>query len=666
MSITPPPSLGDQAKDALGRHAWREAFDLLAGADARGALTPAELALLAEAAWWTGQLPLAIDVRERAYAAATKANDLETAVTVAIFLGRDHLYRNRVSVATAWLNRAERLLEGTEEGRGHGWLAATRAFHDALTGATDASLAQAERAIGIARRIEDRDLEALATAEKGAALVTLGRLDEGLALIDEATVAAVGGELDAGTAGGVCCTTIEACASLGQWGRAVEWTEAQDRWCAREGINGYPGMCRLFRSEVKLLRGAWLDAEAEARRAADELASFVPAGVGAALYRLGEIKLLRGDLPAAEEMLIRAHGFGRDPEPALSLLRLAQGKVDVATALIRHALEAPEKPPSWRAQPDSRLWRFGLLPAQVEIALAGGDLATARAAADELMALVDVYRNATFGATAAAARGAVLTAEGHPAEAARALHDAVRLWAEVDAPYPGARARLALAEALFADGQPEAAGMELDAAHATFERLGATLDLRRAEATRAALSGGGDGRRTPTSPVRAVRAFMFTDIVDSTRLTELLGDDAWNRLIRWHDEALRAVVAEYGGEEIKRTGDGFFLAFVDSSAAVACAIAIQRRLAEQREAQGFALSVRIGIHGAEARQTGLDYIGAGVNRAARIAAEAEGAEILVSAETLAAIPHPVSEAGRRSLALKGISEPVEVVAVDWR
>ena len=666
MSTTPVPSLGDQAKDALDRHSWREAFDLLAAADAPGVLTPAELELLAEAAWWTGQLPHAIEVRERAYAAATKANDLTTAVTVATYLGRDHLFRNQTSVASAWLNRAERLLEATPEGISHGWVAATRAFHDALTGAVESSLAQAERALEIARRLGNRDLEALAMSEKGAALVTMGRVAEGLALIDEATVAAVGGELDASTAGGVCCTTIEACASLGQWARAAEWTEAQDRWCAREGINGYPGMCRLFRSEIKLLRGAWLAAEAEARRAVDELESFVPAGVGAALYRLGEIKLLRGDLAAAEESLIRAHGFGRDPEPALALLRLAQGKADVAMALIGHALEAPEKPPSWRASPDSGLWRFGLLPAQVEIALAAGDLTTARAAADELNTIVAVYEGPTFGATAAAAHGAVLVAEGHATEAARILREAIRLWAEVDSPYPGARARLRLAEALIADGHPESAEMELDAARATFERLGATLDVRRSEAARGALSGAGGGRHVLTAPTRAARAFMFTDIVDSTRLVELLGDEAWNRLIRWHDDTLRAVVAEHGGEEIKRTGDGFFLAFVDSAAAIACAIAIQRRLAQQREAQGFALSVRIGIHGAEAQQSGLDYIGAGVNRAARIAAAAGGAEILVSAETLAAIQYPVSEAGRRSLALKGTSGQTEVVAVEWR
>ena len=127
-------------------------------------------------------------------------------------------------------------------------------------------LSEAETAERIGKRFGDADLEVLGISEKGAALVAVGRVEEGLALVDEATVAAVGGELEPQTAGGICCTTIESCAALGEWERATEWTEAQDRWCKREGISGYPGMCRLFRSEIKRLRGDWPGAEAEARR----------------------------------------------------------------------------------------------------------------------------------------------------------------------------------------------------------------------------------------------------------------------------------------------------------------------------------------------------------------------------------------------------------------
>jgi class 3 adenylate cyclase len=159
---------------------------------------------------------------------------------------------------------------------------------------------------------------------------------------------------------------------------------------------------------------------------------------------------------------------------------------------------------------------------------------------------------------------------------------------------------------------------------------------------------------------------MFTDIVDSTRLAETLGDEAWDGVIRWHDKTLRAAVAEQGGEEVKATGDGFFLAFADADQAIEAAITIQRRLVEQRRSAGFAPAVRIGLHRAEANRVGLDYTGTGVNQAARVGAEAEGDEILVSATTFAGARHAFAEGGRRTVKLKGLAEPVEVVSIAWR
>lgn len=665
MSDAVEPSPVERARAALARHAWREAFELLRSADAAGGLSPAELELFAEAAWWVGKLPVTIEVRERAYAAAIKAQDQQTATEVAILLARDHLFRNAYPVANAWLRRAERLLEGSEEGAGHGWLAAVRSFYDALVGDEEGALAEATRALEIGRRVKDRDLEAFALSEKGAALVTQGHVEEGLALVDEATVAAVSGELEPGIAGGVCCTTIETCSALGEWSRAAEWTEAQDRWCRREGINGYPGMCRVFRSEIKRRRGAWLEAEAEARQASVEMAGFVPAAVGTALYQIGEIRLRRGDLPAAEAALIQAHGLGTDPEPALSLLRLAEGKVEVAAAGIRRALDAPVKTPTWRATPDSGLHRLPLLEAQVEIALTANDTATARAAAEEIGQIAERYTTRGPKASAAAARGVIELAEGDIQAASHDLQLAVELCTLAEAPYETAVVRRALAEAYAAGGDADAAIVEARAARAGFEHLGAMPDLRRTDRLLATLEASTDPRAAGPAADRVVRTFVFTDIVDSTKLAELLGDEAWNKVMRWHDQTLRAVVAEHGGEEIKATGDGFFLAFDDPDRAIESAMAIQRRLAEQRQSQGFAPSVRIGVHRAEASRSGLDYVGGGVNQAARIGAAAAGSEILVSATTLDASRRRDLPAERRSIDLRGISSPVDVAAVDW-
>jgi class 3 adenylate cyclase len=167
------------------------------------------------------------------------------------------------------------------------------------------------------------------------------------------------------------------------------------------------------------------------------------------------------------------------------------------------------------------------------------------------------------------------------------------------------------------------------------------------------------------SPERVARAFVFTDIVKSTDLVRAIGDEAWEDLLAWHDQTLRSLFASHGGQVAHHTGDGFFVTFDGARPALACAVAVQRALAEHRRAHGFSPLVRIGVHAAEATRRGQDYSGVEVHKAARVAALAEGGEILVTASTGAAAgSFAVSDA--RTVSLKGIAEPVEVVAVEWR
>jgi class 3 adenylate cyclase len=156
---------------------------------------------------------------------------------------------------------------------------------------------------------------------------------------------------------------------------------------------------------------------------------------------------------------------------------------------------------------------------------------------------------------------------------------------------------------------------------------------------------------------------MFTDIEGSTNLVEALGDEAWQSVLRWHDEALRSLFAEHKGEEVVATGDGFFVGFDSPDSALACAVAIQRKLAEHRRSAGFAPKVRIGVHASGATQVGRNFSGKGVHEAARIAALAAGDEIMASLATAADGRFPVSEP--KPVTLRGTSEPVEVVSVDW-
>jgi len=183
------------------------------------------------------------------------------------------------------------------------------------------------------------------------------------------------------------------------------------------------------------------------------------------------------------------------------------------------------------------------------------------------------------------------------------------------------------------------------------------MDARRAAELRARI-GPGDGA------VRAERTFVFTDIVGSTALIDVIGDDAWNDLRRWHNDTLRAAFADHAGEEIDHAGDGFFVAFSDPASAVACAVDIQRRLAEHRRTHGFAPQVRIGVHATTATLDDSGYTGLGVHAASRIGALAGAGEILASAETMSGV-RDARMTGRRSVSLKGIADAVDVVSVDW-
>ncbi|MGH9197817.1 MAG: adenylate/guanylate cyclase domain-containing protein, partial [Acidimicrobiia bacterium] len=157
-----------------------------------------------------------------------------------------------------------------------------------------------------------------------------------------------------------------------------------------------------------------------------------------------------------------------------------------------------------------------------------------------------------------------------------------------------------------------------------------------------------------------------TDIVKSTNLLEAIGDEAWQHLLRWHDQTLRSLFSSHGGEEVKQVGDGFVVAFANASESVEAAVAIQRALAEHRKAHGFSPQVRIGLHTAEVTRKGMDYEGRGVHEAARIGALAEGGEILASTETYSAGNCRFPASAQREVSLKGISNPIEIVSIDWR
>jgi class 3 adenylate cyclase len=638
----------ERARAALEGKDWPRAYELMTELDRTERLDAEDLNGLADAAWWTGRMDEAIDAQTRAYAARLERGEQRAAALSALRLARDHELK-RSGLQGAWLARAERLLADDEDCPEQGYLERNRSRLALAAGDFDAAIAHAERVIEIGSRFGERDLMALGLYDKGAALVRQGQAESGLALIDEATIAAVSGELNPRVTGIIYCGVIATSFDVADLARAGNWTEAAKRWCERQSISGFPGVCRVNRAEVMRLRGSWPEAEEEIRTAVAELEDFAPSVAASAFYELGELRLRMGDLAGADEAFRQAHGLGVEPQPGLALLRLANGEVEAAHRGLRRALSDEAR---------NRLSRARLLPASVEISLAVGELEEARAASEELAEIAEDYGTPALAAHAAAAAGAVALAE-HDAEAAlRDLRQAIRLYQKVETPYEAARVRLLAAEAYRLDGDADAAELELSAAQATFDRLGAARDARRAVETLGRMSATAGGERTG-------RTFVYTDIVDSTPLVEAIGDEAWTGLVGWHDRTLRGLFEEYGGEEVDHAGDGFFVAFPDPKSAVECATAVQRRLAAHRRTNGFAPQVRIGVHAAEASRSGAGYSGKGVHEAARVGALGGPGEIYASLAT-AKLVDGLAHSEPQTVTLKGITAAVDVVTIDWR
>jgi class 3 adenylate cyclase len=636
----------EAARGAADRHAWREAYDAYSSIDGDG-LDADDLERFAEAAWWRGKLIEAVTRREAAYNAFAANGDTLNAARLALALSWDHSGRGAFAVSHGWFATAERLLADQPESAVHGRLSLTRAVNALFAeGDLEAAVTDFERAFELAQRFGDSDARALALTGKGRAFIKSGEIEQGLALLDEATATAVSGGVGAYSTGLVYCITISACQDLGDYRRAAEWTEAANRWCDRLDVTGFPGACRIHRAEIMRLRGDLRGAEEVALAACEELQDFERAITAGGYYEIGEIRRRLGDFAAAEEAFRQANELGREPQPGLALLRLGQGKVAAAVAGIARRLEEVEDP----------LSRLRILPAQVEIAVVANDLRTARAAADELERIVDSYkiggrRTPAFDGTVHFATGQIKLAEGDAAGAISELRRARDEWKQVGAPFETAHARMLLGRAFSRQGDADGATSEFEAALATFERLGAALDAERAKE----LLGKSETRRT----------FVFTDIVDSSRLLETLGDAKWKKLLARHDAILREQIADHGGDVIKHTGDGFFAAFDNPKAAIEAAVGIQRAL----DAEIVAPDVRIGAHTGRAFHTDAertDYSGEGVHVAARIGAAAKAAEILVSRDTLDGVGTAFRLSEPRAERLKGFEHPVDVVTVDWR
>jgi DNA-binding CsgD family transcriptional regulator len=463
-----------RGREAYERRAWGEAFESLTRADEAAPLDLDDLDLLATSAFMLARDDEYLSILERAHHACLDAGEPLRAIRCTFWIGMTLALRGEMGPAGGWLGRGQRLLEREEheETVEHGYMLMPLVFQHEARGEFEEGAAVAAKAAGMAERFGDRDGMAMATYAQGQLLAQAGRVHEGLALMDEAMVSVIAGELSPIATGIVYCGVILACQKVYEVRRAREWTAALTRWCSGQpDVVAFTGRCLLHRAEIMQLGGEWGDALEEARSAARRFLETRNQTAGLAFYRQAELQRLRGEFDAAEEAYREASRNGWEPQPGLAQLRLAQGRRDAAVVAIRRVT----------AETTNALKRAGALPARVEIMLAAGEVEDARAACLELETIAAGYESALLDGLVSHARGSVELAEGDAAGALIALRHAVERWRELEAPYEHARTRVLIGLACRALGDDDAAELELEAARAAFAELGAVPDVARVD-----------------------------------------------------------------------------------------------------------------------------------------------------------------------------------------
>lgn len=452
--------------------AWVDVYGELSAADPL-TLGVDELESLAEAAFWLGRPRESITARHQVYARYRDDGEAAAATKTAWLLFCNHFDLDETAAASGWLGRAHRHAEEIPDHVEAAYVALADADWALFNGQFDDALGHARLTTEAAHQHGDRDLEGLGLATQGRILIARGDVADGLDRLDEAMVAALSDELTPFATGWVYCLLLSCCQELGDVRRAAEWTDLAVRWCAERGQDSwYPGLCRLHRCEVQSLRGEWSAAEQGALRAAEELAPFGDYLIADGQYLAGEVRRRRGDFAGAEDAFRLAHQYGRDPQPGLALLRLAQGDADGAAAALRHALSGGSAGP---------LRRGRILAAHAQAELRLGNLDSAARSADELAELAGSSGAQLLRAMSAVARGSVLLARGDIDAALPLLRDACAICRELSCPYEAAETQVLLGQAARSVGDEETAQLELAAARAAFERLGAAPDVERVD-----------------------------------------------------------------------------------------------------------------------------------------------------------------------------------------
>lgn len=457
-----------EGREAFARRNWRDAYAHLSMADHEAPLEPADLELLATAAYLVGDDDNATASWIRLHHDLIGAGRLERAARWGFWLSLQMLNGGEVAQATGWLARSQRLLKDRDKPcveQGHGLVLTS--LMAMRKGDTESARTGFEQAISLAEQFEDHDLLALGLLGLGQSLIQSNRRSEGVVRLDEAMVGVSAGDVSPALAGLVYCAVILFCQRIFDLRRAREWTRQLDRWCASQpDLAPYRGQCLVHRSEILQGDGDWQGALVEVMRAREHLANGSGAVVGRACYQQGELHRLTGNFSEANEMYQEAGRRGFEPQPGMSLLRLAEGNTAAAVVSMRGVADSASGPA-----------RLKLLGPYIEILVAGGDLDSARKVSDELTQFAASFDAPYLLAISTQATGTVLLAEGKLKAALALLREAWALWQQLEMPFEEARARVLIAQVCERRGDDDTAQMHFQAARSVFEQLGAAPSL---------------------------------------------------------------------------------------------------------------------------------------------------------------------------------------------
>jgi ATP/maltotriose-dependent transcriptional regulator MalT len=494
---------------ALARGAWEEARDCfraeLEGRAAEpGASTgesPQVWEGLGQACWWLEDQAGTFEARERAYALYRQRDDRQSAARMAIWLALDYVdFRAESGVADGWLQRARRLLEGLDPTPELGMVFLLDG-HVALMSDNDIPRARqcASQALAIARSTGSLDVEVLSLAIEGLARVSEGEIAEGMRLLDEATTAALAGEVsDLNAVGSTCCYLIHACERVRDYDRATQWCLQVRDFCRRWRFTSMFTVCRTQYASVLIHRGEWAEAEAELTAATDEIRATRPAGVASGIVRLAELRRRQGRTEEAGALFEAARRHRLAP---LGLGELALDRGD-ATSAADMASQYLRRIPC-----ESRTERVAGIELRVRADVARGARESAFEALSELRETARILTTGVIRAMALFAEGIVAVAfEADPERARCCFEDATHLFEDAKAPYDAGRTRLELARTLVALGRREAAREEARQAEASLERLGAAHLAAEAAALAREMDASAGTVASPESPPTPSRA----------------------------------------------------------------------------------------------------------------------------------------------------------------